>query len=288
MALPLNPTLDQSSRPPVAELPVALKLRPLQENLPVALPAAPESSPPAIPPSTLNGSRSRQNKPPVLAGLLQSHPGLVATGLLAIGAMLGTIITAPAIYLVARSSTPVSSTRMAFYPSPAPATLTVRQLPEVPDNHPIGLAIGQRAPEIDGPDVDGKRFKLSDYRGKVVILDFWGNWCPFCKNMFPWERRMTQKALNQPLAVLGVNNDANAALVKQLIEREKMLTRCWWDGSGFRGPIFSRWEIEAVPTIFILDHKGVIRYKIDGAPQDTQELDDMVDRLLAERAREVK
>ncbi len=41
---------------------------------------------------------------------------------------------------------------------------------------PIGLAIGQRAPEIEGEDIDGVTFKLSDYRGKVVVLDFWGDW----------------------------------------------------------------------------------------------------------------
>ncbi len=39
-----------------------------------------------------------------------------------------------------------------------------------------GPPVGKRAPEIRGVDLDGKRFKLSDYRGKVVVLDFWGNW----------------------------------------------------------------------------------------------------------------
>lgn len=41
---------------------------------------------------------------------------------------------------------------------------------------PVGTSIGQMAPEISGEDVDGKEFKLSDYRGKVVVLDFWGFW----------------------------------------------------------------------------------------------------------------
>ena len=40
----------------------------------------------------------------------------------------------------------------------------------------VGLEVGDMAPEIIGEDVDGKRFKLSDYRGKVVMLDFWGDW----------------------------------------------------------------------------------------------------------------
>jgi hypothetical protein len=41
---------------------------------------------------------------------------------------------------------------------------------------PIGLAKGQRAPDIDGLDAGGKRLRLSDYRGKVVVLDFWASW----------------------------------------------------------------------------------------------------------------
>jgi hypothetical protein len=44
------------------------------------------------------------------------------------------------------------------------------------DNIPEGFAEGQRAPDIDGKDIDGKDFKLSEYRGKVILLDFWGHW----------------------------------------------------------------------------------------------------------------
>lgn len=48
--------------------------------------------------------------------------------------------------------------------------------PAVRGHAPEALAIGQVAPEIEGPDIDGVKFKLSDYRGKVVVLDFWGDW----------------------------------------------------------------------------------------------------------------
>jgi len=43
-------------------------------------------------------------------------------------------------------------------------------------NIPVGLAVGNYAPDIEGTDLDGNAFKLSDYRGKVVMLDFWGDW----------------------------------------------------------------------------------------------------------------
>ena len=47
---------------------------------------------------------------------------------------------------------------------------------QVQVHSPADLAIGKVAPEISGVDVDGRKFKLSDYRGKVVVLDFWGDW----------------------------------------------------------------------------------------------------------------
>ncbi len=46
----------------------------------------------------------------------------------------------------------------------------------VPPQPPSGPQVGQLAPEIEGQDLDGRKFKLSDYRGRVVLLDFWGNW----------------------------------------------------------------------------------------------------------------
>ena len=49
-------------------------------------------------------------------------------------------------------------------------------LAAAPDDVKVGFEIGNRAPEIAGEDIDGVKFKLSDYRGKVVVLDFWGDW----------------------------------------------------------------------------------------------------------------
>ncbi len=53
---------------------------------------------------------------------------------------------------------------------------TVKEYAEAALFEMRNLAVGKQAPEIEGADLDGKRFKLSDYRGKVVLLDFWGNW----------------------------------------------------------------------------------------------------------------
>ncbi len=63
------------------------------------------------------------------------------------------------------------ATALAVLPAgPSPAVAEVKK------HDPASLAVGKVAPEIVGEDVDGKKFKLSDYRGKVVVLDFWGDW----------------------------------------------------------------------------------------------------------------
>ena len=67
------------------------------------------------------------------------------------------------------------------------------------------LAVGKPAPEIDGVDLDGKPMKLSDYRGKVVVVVFWGSWCGPCMAEVPHERELVERLKGKPFALLGVD-----------------------------------------------------------------------------------
>ena len=69
-----------------------------------------------------------------------------------------------------------------------------------------------------------------------------------------------KKYAQRPFVLLGVNSDASVAKLKSVVKREKISWRSWYDG-GTRGPIASRWNIQSFPTIYVLDHRGVIRYK---------------------------
>lgn len=142
-----------------------------------------------------------------------------------------------------------------------------------------GIAIGKLAPEIRGVDVEGRPFQLSDYRGKVVVLCFSGNWCGPCRMLYPRERALVTRLKGKPFALLGVNTDSDRKTLRGSIEEGAITWRCWWDG-GTGGPITTAWGVTSFPLIHVLDARGRIRFKdVPG-----EEVDRVVDELMAEVA----
>src|SRR5205807_10217545 len=72
----------------------------------------------------------------------------------------------------------------------------------------------QSATEISGIDSDGREVKLSDYRGKVVLVDFWRDQCPPCRAGHIHERSLVQKFVGRPFVILGVNVDSDLSIMR--------------------------------------------------------------------------
>lgn len=145
------------------------------------------------------------------------------------------------------------------------------------------LKVGCPAEDISGEDLNGQPMKLSDFRGKVVLLDFWANWCGFCRQMYPDEKALVARLKNEPFALLGVNCDDNKADVLREIERHGINWRSWWDADG---KIRTRWQLEGYPLLFLIDHKGIIRQRYSGRVGGA-ELNQAVNELLRECKQEV-
>jgi RNA polymerase sigma factor (sigma-70 family) len=137
------------------------------------------------------------------------------------------------------------------------------------------LGLGKTAPDVEGEDLDGRRFKLSDYRGRVVVLVFCGQWCGPCREMNPHKQRLVERHKDRPFALLEVNSDEDREVVKRTMRKDKLTWRCWFEG-GREGPIARRWNVRRWPSIYVLDARGVIRYK----DLRDQPLDEAVMRLL--------
>jgi hypothetical protein len=104
--------------------------------------------------------------------------------------------------------------------------------------------------------------------------------------MYDHEKRLGQRLEGKPFVLLGVNTYPNKAVAKRAAEKNGMSWRSWWDGPTIGSPISQQWGVNSFPRIFILDHKGVIRFQVTGMPQDLTVLDREVDKLLAEVEKE--
>lgn len=98
--------------------------------------------------------------------------------------------------------------------------------------------------------------------------------------MYPHERSLVKRLQDKPFALLGVNSDAKRDELKKVLAKEEITWRSFWDGGSTNGPIARVWNVQGWPTVYVLDAKGIIRYKnLRGEP-----LDKAVDALLAETA----
>jgi len=97
--------------------------------------------------------------------------------------------------------------------------------------------------------------------------------------MYPHERSLVKRLANKPFALIGVNSDKDKDKLRSRIAEENITWRSFWNGpEGTQGPISMRWNVRGWPTIYVMDHEGVIRFK---GPRG-EKMDDAVNQLLEE------
>jgi hypothetical protein len=99
--------------------------------------------------------------------------------------------------------------------------------------------------------------------------------------MYPHERSLVEKYQDRPFVILGVNSDASRELVKSVSEKEKLTWRSFWDGGSTDGPIARRWNVQGWPTLYLIDHTGVIVRQT--GPQDDELIEQKVKEAEAAR-----
>lgn len=124
------------------------------------------------------------------------------------------------------------------------------------------FTVGKRAPQIDGLDLAGQPLRLSDYRGKVVVLSFSGEWCGICRSEYPYQRFLLDLYENWPFEMLSVESGRDAAVATQSKAANGLQHQSWWDPGGKAqfGPIARAWQVTGWPTTYLIDANGVIRF----------------------------
>ena len=118
------------------------------------------------------------------------------------------------------------------------------------------------APDFAVQNHDGKVVHLSDYRGKVVVLNFWASWCNVCKSEKPSLRAMTEELSGDQLAVVTIASDRNWDDVRKILPKGapfQVLLDPPADEETNIGRVAAAWGIKAVPESFVIDKRGRIR-----------------------------
>jgi hypothetical protein len=100
--------------------------------------------------------------------------------------------------------------------------------------------------------------------------------------MYEHERSLVKRLEGKPFALIGVNSDTNRQELKLVLKKEKITWRSFWNGGSTGGPISRQWQVTSWPSIWVIDAKGVIRYRNVRGPG----MDAAVDELLAEMEKE--
>jgi peroxiredoxin len=137
-------------------------------------------------------------------------------------------------------------------------------LPEPPLTHVMAAVNPPRpAPDFSLPDTDGKLHKLSDYRGKVVLLNFWATWCPPCRHEMPSMQMLFQELKDKPFQVLACDQQEDGDTVFSftgLLNPEPTFPILMDSKSS----VSKEYGVPGLPTSFLIDKKGNIAYRAVG------------------------
>lgn len=104
--------------------------------------------------------------------------------------------------------------------------------------------------------LNGEALSLAQYRGQVVLLDFWATWCPPCIAEMPNVKQTYAKYRNQKFEIIGISLDRSMAPLEEYIANEGLAWRQYWDNGG---RIANMYNVRAIPSTFLIDGAGTIR-----------------------------
>ncbi len=138
------------------------------------------------------------------------------------------------------------------------------------------LSIGSEAPEIIVNDPDGKPVKLSDFRGKVVLVDFWASWCRPCRMENPNVVKAYQKYKSKGFEVFGVSLDKGKEEWVQAIKDDNLTWKHGSELAFWNSTFVKTYNIDGIPKAFLLDRNGIIIAKDLRGPQLEQKLEEVL------------
>ncbi|MCL5283663.1 MAG: TlpA family protein disulfide reductase [Armatimonadetes bacterium] len=147
------------------------------------------------------------------------------------------------------------------------------------------IPTGTKAPALWVTTLKGKVIKLSQLKGKVVLVDFWATWCPPCRMEIPHLQSLYKQNAKKGLIVLGVSvGDQNINAVKNFVQSNHLTYPVAYAPQEVAMRIGERFDFNAMPTTYIIDKKGIIRFSQVGyGSEEVPVLHHLIAKLLKEK-----
>lgn len=138
----------------------------------------------------------------------------------------------------------------------------------------------EEAPDFTLKSLTGSNLRLEEYRGQVVLINFWASWCGPCRQEMPILDRLHQRYEDTGFAVLGVNVEGEVEPAQKIVDKTKVTFPVLID----EGQVVSQlYELEAMPSTVVVDRDGVVRYVHRGyKPGDEAKYVEVVKKLIRE------
>jgi peroxiredoxin len=146
---------------------------------------------------------------------------------------------------------------------------------------PVGLrAISKKAPDFTLMDLEGKAHSLSEYRGKVILVNFWATWCPPCRDEMPSMQRLWTQLKDDGFTILAIDIGETADDITPFTMEYDLDFPILLDPESKTA---TKWSVRGLPTSFLVDKQGTMVYQtIGGREWDDAQSVEIIKKILAE------
>jgi len=142
------------------------------------------------------------------------------------------------------------------------------------------VKISELAPDFTLKTLDGSNLRLQEYRGQVVLINFWASWCGPCRQEMPILERLHKRYEDAGFTVLGVNVEGEISPAQKIVDKTKVTFPVLIDEGQLVSELY---QLEAMPSTVVVDRDGVVRYVHRGyKPGDEAKYVEVVKKLIRE------
>ncbi len=146
------------------------------------------------------------------------------------------------------------------------------------------IVVGDEVPGLTLVNWSGQPVRLTDLRGKVVVIDFWASWCAVCRQALPALDSLSRRLGRGPVVVVGINIDQTPATADRFL-RDYLPAPAMMLWRDPQAEALSRFGAEGMPAIYVVDPQGIVRLAESGyAPERLTAVEDIVSRYLPQAA----